>query len=202
MKDCFIYAWVKRFQNKETKVSCISLNNLEKYTGYSKKSILQSLKTIKTLGYITITNKDSTKGWSFNTYSFSDYQNFEQYSTTFLDYKFDNDFKTDRIIKEYIIKIQPHLYKYGDFSITSFSDIKMCKCLQISLPTLRKYENILISHKIFKTLPLRSKKDEAGFIRNYRIYDYRLLQLSTLFPNRNQSIINRIIKFINQNWYV
>lgn len=202
MKDCFIYAWVKRFQNQNTKTSCISLIKLEKFTGYSKKSIIESLNKIKALGYILISQLPNDKGGKFNLYSFKDYEKFEQYSVNFLDYQFDSNDKINRTIKEYIIKMQPHLYKYGEFSVTSFSDIKILKYLNVTLPTLRKYESILISHKILKTLPLRSKKDEAGFTRNYRIYNYQLLQQAPLFPAIHRDLIKRILTFIKQNWYV
>ena len=40
---------------------------------------------------------------------------------------------------------------------------------------------------------------EAGFTRNYRIYNYQLLQQAPLFPAIHRDLIKRILTFIKQN---
>ena len=95
-KDLLVYAYLKKYMNKETKTCYPSLQKLHEDSGASINFLRASIQNLVNTGYIS-----TTKIGRSTQYTFLKWQNFEPFSYEFLD-----DKNTTFSEKAYIVSVQ------------------------------------------------------------------------------------------------
>lgn len=164
--DQLVFAQIKRFMNKDTRTCYPSTAKIKDLTDLSGQFIKDSIHRLEEFGLIKITPRKGTS----NIYYFPpETDQFEMFSEDFL------DMKLPPKVKEYYMKIQKSLYdKDQHFAITHYSDRELADLTGLSIPTVKKYNNIL-QDSGYLTTEITNYKDEAGFAIREMSFDMQKL---------------------------
>lgn len=134
--DPYVYAWIKRFMNNESKQAFPSVQTLCNKTGLYRETITASVDRLEAAGYIKVIRQLGKP----NIYVFNDYKKFEIFSYDFLD----NQELTPKN-KAYLVASQQYMFKSPKTNSGSikFDTRKFANMINLSLPTMRKQEKEL-----------------------------------------------------------
>lgn len=169
--DKLIFASIKRYMNKDTRECFPSLHTVAKRLHCSDSKIQKAMYRLEEAGLIKLKRE---KGKS-NCYWFPpETDKFEMFTDEFLD--MDLDIK----VKEYYMDIQPYLYgKETGVGRTTLSNTKLAEYTGISVPTIRKYNLILIDKGLLEEEPTE-RTDEAGLTVVQKNFNLTGLQQAAL----------------------
>ena len=149
-KDLLIYACIKKYMNNKTREAFPSLETIMQIAGASKTTVRKCIGRLKETGYISV-RKDGRK----NVYKFSEAKDFEPFSYDFLDKE---DLTSNE--KAYIIAAQQYMFKENGEGIIRLSDMELSQKLNISYPSIRKY-NLSLEEKGYMENFKLNKRDSA-----------------------------------------
>lgn len=82
--DYLVYANIKRFANKDTLISVVSIDTLAQLCGMTRKSIINSIEKLEKANMFTVLRSSSEDKKNCNKYQFKELDKFEKFSEEFL----------------------------------------------------------------------------------------------------------------------
>lgn len=82
--DYLVYANIKRFANKDTLISVVSIDTLAQLCGMTRKSIINSIEKLEKANMFTVLRSSNEDKKNCNKYQFKELDKFEKFSEEFL----------------------------------------------------------------------------------------------------------------------
>ena len=182
--DVLVYACMKKYMNKDTLKTFVSISTIVKETKLSRDSVMRAINSLILSGDLTLVEKlPNKKVYQFNKTS----DKFEKYTYDFLEHE-DLDAKQ----KAYLILVQPLLFKQGLEGRTQYTDSQMSELTGMSRVTISRRKKELLS-KGYITNQLVT--DKNGNSSNVSIYALdKMLQAIAIDTKRNTEDIIHLQK--------
>lgn len=174
IKDWLIYANIKRYMNKETRVAFPSIVTIAEHCDCSENLVRQAIKRLEQCGYIQVTTRKNQT----NLYKFPELlEKFEMFTPEFLD-----DPNMDTNLKAYIIGLQALSYinKEKSQSVCGYSNYEIADKLNISERKVKTYNTELKGKEILTEVS-SSALDEAGFNKSLKVLNLEKIHLAVLY---------------------
>lgn len=175
--DKIIYATLRRFMNKDTRECYPSITKIKHILKCGQNKIYNSIDRLKKAGFIRVNKKLTESGKWTNIYYFPKSEwddHFEMFTDAFLDMDLPIN------VKEYYMDIQKFLYdKESGIGKCSFNNTQLSQQLGLSIPSIKKYNTILIEKGLLKE-ELTDHYDESGLVVVQKNFDLSGLNQAAL----------------------
>lgn len=170
--DKLVFASIKRYMNKDTRSCFPAIRTVSKKLKCSDTKVQNAIYRLEEAGLIKIKREEGKS----NSYWFPpETDKFEMFTDEFLD--MDLNIK----VKEYYMDIQPYLYgKETGIGKTTYSNTKLSELTGLSIPTIRKYNSILIEKNLLSE-EVTEKKDSTGLPIVQKSFDLNGLNQAALW---------------------
>lgn len=170
--DKLVFASIKRYMNKDTRSCFPAIRTVAKKLKCSDTKVQNAIYRLENAGLIKIKREEGKS----NSYWFPpETDKFEMFTDEFLD--MDLNIK----VKEYYMDIQPYLYgKESGVGKTTYSNTKLAELTGLSIPTIKKYNTILIEKNLLCE-EVTDKRDTAGLPIVQKSFDLNGLQQAALW---------------------
>lgn len=172
-KDLLVYAYLKKYMNKDTKTCYPSLQKLHEDSGASINFLRASIQNLVNAGYIS-----TTKVGRGTLYTFLKWQNFEPFSYEFLD-----DKNTSFSEKAYIVSVQQYMFKDKDTQTgtITYSNEDLAKRINITSRTIKKLDKSLKEKGILESCQLTQRNQETYLPINQKTFHLDKVQQAIVF---------------------
>lgn len=175
-KDKLVYLSIRRFMNKETKISFPSLQTVSDVSGASIPTIRKIISKLEELDYFKVLKKGRGQQYKFN-----ELKSFEPFSYEFLD-RSDLSFTS----KSYLIASQEFMYKdLENFGKISYSDREMSDKINMPHSTISKCNKELEKLGVLSIVKNNTKEIDTGCNKNTKIYNLAKLGQEIIWTLQN-----------------
>ena len=156
--DQLVYACIRRYMDKDTKESGVSMDKISKLCGASKPTIIKCINNLKNCDYFTITKKPNKfNGKMMNYYKINTKKgkHFEEFTIDFLE-KEDLPF----LQKAYLLAAQQYMFKDREpgIGIIEMSDKELGQGINVSEKSVKRYNKALEKTKYLTIIENNIKK--------------------------------------------
>ena len=158
--DKVVYAAIRRYMNEETRVCYPSISKIKQKAGCGQTKVEEAIKRLVQAGFIKVFKKPIPATGKLSWFYEFNNSNFDKHFEMFTDAFLDLDLPIN--VKEYYMDIQRYLYdKDSGVGKISFSNTKISELTGWSVPTIKKFNTILIEKGLLAE-EVTEKTDEAG----------------------------------------
>ena len=182
--DILVYACMKKYMNKDTLQTFVSISTIVKDTSLSRSSVMRAITSLILSGDLILLEKTKNKKvYKFNKIS----DKFEKYTYDFLEHE-DLDAKQ----KAYLILVQPLLFKKGLEGRTQYSDIEISKLTGMSRDTVSRRKKELLSKGYITNQLITDKNGNSSNVTIYALD--KMLQTLAIDTKKNTEDIAQLQK--------
>ena len=173
--DYLVYANIRRYMNKDTKMCYPSLETIAKDCDCSVPTVRTSIKRLHKDGLFDIIKRNGQS----TMYRFKDLlKNFERFTPEFLD---NPELTAEE--KAYLIGLHSQSYKNEDYAITTYSNQEIADNLNMNIRNVQRYNKSLQDKNIMTEIAT-SVRDEAGFNVPAKAVDMHKIGQAILYINK------------------
>lgn len=187
--DKVVYAAIRRFMNEETRSCYPSISKIKQKAGCGQTKVEDAIKRLEQAGFIKLSKKavpaTGKLSWFYEFTNTSFDKHFEMFTDEFLDLDLPIN------VKEYYMDIQRYMYdKESGTGKISFSNTKIAELTGWSIPTIKKFNTILIEKGLLDEV-ITDKSDEAGLPVIQKNFNLAGLQQAALWA---KAVTQQVVK--------